>query len=233
MCVFNDTIFTNATVMESDLIKCDSPPFLNNLGYSAIVTGREFYYVKITINGGREIEGPVQRFHYYKDPIIQKIEPNRGPMRGGTVCKVTGLGFDQYGVCNKTARYSVFEKKPINETKNDTIIFTESPPANVPDAVVYSVALNGQQFSKDKILHWRDFENTFYYYEDPTVVGYTPKRGPSTGKTPIKIKGFGLTPTKDENNLPAKDINRLWVRFIDPDTREELAPSTEVLPENL
>lgn len=40
-------------------------------------------------------------------------------------------------------------------------------------------------------------------------------------------------PTKDDQNRPAVDKNRMWVRFIDPDTREELAQSTEVLPEHL
>lgn len=233
MCVFNDTIFTNATIMDAGVIKCDSPPLLNKFGYSAIVTGREFYFVKITINGGREIEGPAFKFNYYKDPIISKLEPNRGPTRGGTVSKVTGEGFAQYGACNKTARYSVFEKKLINDTDNDTFIYTESPAANIPDAVVYAVALNGQQFSRDYILHWRDFENTFSFYDDPTFIGYTPKRGPSTGKTPIKIKGFGFMPSKDEENKPTIDRNRMWVRFIDPDTREELAQSSEVAPEQL
>lgn len=29
LCVFNKTIFTNATIMEPDIIKCDSPSLLN------------------------------------------------------------------------------------------------------------------------------------------------------------------------------------------------------------
>jgi len=34
LCVFNKTIFTNATIMDFETIKCDSPPVLNSLGYS-------------------------------------------------------------------------------------------------------------------------------------------------------------------------------------------------------
>ena len=59
MCVFNKTIFTNATVMEDDVMMCDSPSMLNQFGYSKII-GNEivFYYLEVTINGGRDIEGP-------------------------------------------------------------------------------------------------------------------------------------------------------------------------------
>jgi len=143
MCVFNKTIFTNATVMEEDIIKCDSPTFLNKFGYSAIVTGLEFYNVEITIDGGRNIEGPYQKFNYYRDPIISSISPALGPVKGGTCSKIGGSGFNAEGACNKTVRYAVFETKPINETK-DNAMWTKSPPVGVPGPVVVAVALNGQ-----------------------------------------------------------------------------------------
>ena len=34
MCVFNHTIFMNATVMSPELIYCDSPPLMNDQGYT-------------------------------------------------------------------------------------------------------------------------------------------------------------------------------------------------------
>lgn len=36
MCVFNKTIFTNATIFNENLLYCDSPPFLNGQGYSLL-----------------------------------------------------------------------------------------------------------------------------------------------------------------------------------------------------
>lgn len=36
MCVFNGTIFMNATVMDHSLLYCDSPPFLDHQGYSML-----------------------------------------------------------------------------------------------------------------------------------------------------------------------------------------------------
>ena len=100
------------------------------------------YYLEITIDGGREINGPQFRFDYYKDPQVLDIQPSSGPVKGGTIVKIVGKGFNCDGSCNKTTRFSVFEQKPNNET-NDTFMFVTSPPANVPDAVVVAVALNG------------------------------------------------------------------------------------------
>jgi len=42
----------------------------------------------------------------------------------------------------------------------------ESPPVNVPDAVVVSTSGNGQQFITEKKLHYRSKENTFEYYQN-------------------------------------------------------------------
>ena len=61
-----------------------------------------------------------------------------------------------------TVRYGQYQQKLVNYT--DTELVVQSPPANVPDSVVVSVALNGQQFVADKTLHFRDVENTFIYY---------------------------------------------------------------------
>ena len=58
LCVFNKTIFTNATVMDGQTIKCDSPSLLNSLGYSMMTDQMLSYYLEITIDGGREINGP-------------------------------------------------------------------------------------------------------------------------------------------------------------------------------
>ena len=92
----------NATIMESDLIKCDSPPLPASFGFSD--SGAPFYYLSVTLNG-KDIAGPYQTFTYYIDPSITKIYPNKGPMKGGTISKLNGKLFNQEGVCNVTARY--------------------------------------------------------------------------------------------------------------------------------
>lgn len=142
-----------------------------------------WYNVEISIDGGREIAGPAFKFTYYKDPKLADIRPGAGPIKGGTTVAVVGLGgFNQEGACNKTVRFATIEVKPINET-NDTMIWVKSPKVQVPDAVVVAVALNGQQFTKDVVLHVKDKENTFEYYSPPLVSSFTPRSGPNIGGT--------------------------------------------------
>lgn len=99
---------------------------------------------------------------------------------------------------------------------------TTSPNATIPDAVVVSIALNGQQFIHDKTLHFRDIENTFTYYQELLLLDYSPKAGPVHGHTKITVNGMGFLPFKNETG----DIQNepLWVRFIDATTKELLAP---------
>lgn len=86
-CVFNNTIFMNATIMESDIIKCDTPQLPPSYGYSDV--GVPFYYVSVTLNG-KEISDSKIKFTYYVDPSIKSITPNKGPIKGGTISKLIG-----------------------------------------------------------------------------------------------------------------------------------------------
>ncbi len=142
LCIFNGTIFTNATIMEEDIMKCDSPSFLDNFGYSKLITGSEFYNLEVSISGGVEHNGPKKKFTYYKDPKLNVLTPDSGPVGGGTIVKINGTGFNAEGACNKTVRFATFETKPINET-TDTIMFVHAPQVHIPDQVVVGVALNG------------------------------------------------------------------------------------------
>jgi hypothetical protein len=49
-CIFNLTYVMNATIMEENIIKCDSPPLPSSLGFSDY-NGVPWYNVSITING--------------------------------------------------------------------------------------------------------------------------------------------------------------------------------------
>ena len=97
-------------------------------------------------------------------------------------------------------------------------MFVTSPAVSVPDPVVVSVALNGQQFTRDFILHVKDDANSFEYYSDPFITSFTPKSGPSVGGTRMKISGFGFMPRKDKDGIADKEKNKMFIRFVDPDT---------------
>lgn len=89
----------------------------------------------------------------------------------------------------------------------------KTPPVDVADAVVVSIGMNGQQFIRDKTLYERDIENTFTYYDDPTVLDFEPISGLASGNTKIKISGKGFLPLKDDKGEYIK--TPVWVRMID------------------
>lgn len=107
-------------------------------------------------------------------------------------------------------------------------MWVASPKVSIPDATVFAIALNGQQFSRDITLHIKDLQNTFEYYEEPFVSQFGPKSGPSIGGTRIKLDGYGFTPKKDKDGNVDKLRNKVYIRFVDPETGEELAPPTQV-----
>jgi hypothetical protein len=91
---------------------CNSPSLLNAQGYSKLADRMLTYTFDISVNGGREVTGPSQYFNYYRDPKIMDIQPNSGPVSGGTKVNIVGQGFNQKAACNKTSRFSVFEQRP-------------------------------------------------------------------------------------------------------------------------
>ena len=61
----------NATIMDSKIIKCDSPP----LDSSAVSSdsGPPFYFVSITLDAGKTVMPSTLKFQYYRDPVITEI----------------------------------------------------------------------------------------------------------------------------------------------------------------
>jgi hypothetical protein len=121
-CIFNHTIYTNATIMDKHNIKCDSP-MLDTETSQGADSKAPYYYVSVTLNNGREFSSEIAKFTYYWDPVLKSILPNKGPMRGGTKSVLESKGgFKQEGACNTTVRYGPFQYKPEDKLINDTTI---------------------------------------------------------------------------------------------------------------
>lgn len=85
VCVFNKTVFTNATVMSEELIICDSPPMVNKQGYSLVPEGgKQFYQLEVSIDAGLETSKSDSKFSYYRVPAVISVSPPLGPVTGGT-----------------------------------------------------------------------------------------------------------------------------------------------------
>ena len=85
VCVFNKTIYTNATVYSEELIFCDSPSMINRQGYSEVPeNGISFYNLEVSIDGGLESSVSDTQFSYYRNPTVVSVSPPLGPVTGGT-----------------------------------------------------------------------------------------------------------------------------------------------------
>lgn len=111
-CVFNSTIFMNATIVTSGHIECDSPPLAKG-------AQNDWYYVALTLNN-RDISNSTAKFFYYPEPYIEDISPNKGPVAGNTHSTLYGIGFAHKNICGLTVRYGGIALNPISV--NDTQI---------------------------------------------------------------------------------------------------------------
>lgn len=142
VCVFNKTIFTNATVIDDKTILCDSPSILNKLGYSEVPEGGVArYVVDVSIDGGRQASNSSASFSYYREPKVTTVSPALGPIRGGTSVVVHGSGFGQLAACGRVVRLGHLQVEPTSFT-NDTMTFVV-PVVSIPSTAVIGVSLNG------------------------------------------------------------------------------------------
>jgi len=144
MCVFNHTIYTNATVMSPELIYCDSPAYLNERGYSYL-SGEDtaWYHVQVTIDGGNVVTGTPQIFRYYQQTQVVEVTPNSGPLSGNTQIAVKAKGIRQPGVCGPVkVRLGTYEFVP--EISSDGTLNIRNEEVRYPGHVVVQVTFNGQ-----------------------------------------------------------------------------------------
>lgn len=131
-CIFNNTIYMNATVIDKNTLVCNSPPLEQS-------SGDMFYFISITFDG-LFIANSTTKFWYYNDPKIKSVTPGMGPLAGGTEVLLIGRGFNQTNICDLTLK---MEQKLVPfKLINDTAIQFTTPKANVSGALVVSLSGN-------------------------------------------------------------------------------------------
>lgn len=138
---------------------------------------------------------------------------------------VQGSGFAQAATCRRVVRLGHLEVEPVSFTSDSMTIKT--PAVELPSTTVLSVSLNGQQFTNQQEVHSPKKSVTFDYYADPYASLFYPSKGPTNGGTLIKVQGYGFM-------LKRRHLkDQLWTRFVDPSSKQELAPATEVPADQL
>jgi len=86
-CVFNETYYTNATVINEFALYCNTPELVLD-DYSNDL----LYKVMVTLDGENYSDDFVI-FNFYEDLTQTNISPWLGPMIGGTTVTISGTGF--------------------------------------------------------------------------------------------------------------------------------------------
>jgi hypothetical protein len=136
------------------------------------------------------------------------LEPALGPLEGGTTVTVNGTGFDQNTTCGIILRLGIIEFKPKN-ISSDHMVFI-APKSPLPGTATFSVALNGQQYTKQPVASDLEKELTFDFYEIPYTSYFYPPMGPTNGANFQRHQGFGYMLKRPHLN------DRLWARMVEP-----------------
>ena len=166
---FGENPAKNVLVVNSSILSCDTPAATSPGPVEVAVT---------TINGtGTKPDG----YTYNPRPEVTNVEPDFGPMSGGTLITVTGTGFtstpDTLVLIGAKAGTSI-------NVLSATSLTCRTPMVTVPGAVAIEVTnSNGTGIKPD----------AFTYEPRPAVVSVDPAVGPMAGGTPVTVTGTGFT----------------------------------------
>lgn len=142
-------------------------------------------------------------FHYHHDIDILRFSPANGPISGGTVVRISGLGF--LDLPEAACQFGVGEPTPARVIDESTLVCTAvsghvaigtdkikvRPVANSSRAdtgVPVRVTVNGIDFYPSNATAM------FYYDEDIALHALVPDRGPATGGVQVIARGSGFRP---------------------------------------
>ncbi|KAL7434371.1 hypothetical protein ACHAXM_004035 [Skeletonema potamos] len=168
LCIFGNSSVPAAVHSESDM-SCISPMHTSN----------EAVQFSITLNGVDQIFGVDGAMKFTFLPAIRAIsvEPNSGPIVGGTIVTVKGFDFDE----SLSIRCMFGTSYPVNATViSDQKIQCKSPshPFGVVPFVISSEETD--VVSNDAV---------FEFYKLPRIISAYPTSGPYHGNTPVKVHG--------------------------------------------
>jgi hypothetical protein len=186
--------FTGATAVMFGPNEAESFTVDSDSSITAVApAGKGFAYVRVIGPSGESPWSFDVRFRY--GPVVQKIEPWRGPAPGGTVVTIIGFGLDEVSEVN-------FGSEPASsfEENGDGSVTAVAPPfsggsATVPVTVTTPVGVS-TTCGCGSLLP----QNYFRY--GPTVTGIEPAEAPEAGGITVTIHGTGFVGERGSDELP-------------------------------
>ena len=120
---------------------------------------------------------------------MSAIKPHHGPKDGDTAVQVWGENFADFGEDTTCS----FGTRSVPATVHSANYITCKSPSSdvVQRAMPFSVSLNGQQQSKDRLEFW--------FYNDPQLTVIEPDIGPETGGNEVVLRGDNFRPFRPED----------------------------------
>ncbi|MCQ2816881.1 MAG: IPT/TIG domain-containing protein [archaeon] len=229
-CVFNKKILREATVIDDETLYCSTPSVLNKNGINE--GNVKEYPVDLTMDNGAQLIGKTQKFQYYKQHTIDKVEPSIGPVEGLTKVKLYGQDFSNLDKNKLSVRFATYKAKILEVGKNN-IITVEAPPANFTGPVAVQISFNDQQF--DEKNHNKN--NTYIYHKFPVVSGMENTKGPTNGENDLILHGVNFvkaydTPKETKDEYKPEQFDDIYYKFIDASNGEELGPVKKTKPKS-
>ena len=200
--------------ISSNHIQCISP-------FSSIVQRKIPF--SISLNNQQNTQDDIP-YVYYENPTIYRIEPNnRGPDSGGTVIHLRGANFNPFKELEdlklENDTFCLFEtlgKRPA-KIHSSTEIECVTPPSYEKLEVPVEITLNNQQYTDDNV--------PFYYYHPPYTYYISPKIGPVSGGTIVKVMGGNF---EDTGVVKCKFGDKLGKgKFISKNELQCISPEVE------
>ena len=119
------------------------------------------------------------QYVFYAPPVVELIEPNAGPMDGGTRLVLYGAGF-VYGIGPYWCRLAG-ERTPATISSALGVLWCATPPSNNSLSSPVAVSLNGQQYTASRAAY--DF------YSAPQIWAISPASGTVLGGVLVTITG--------------------------------------------
>ena len=176
-------------VISSTMIRCLAP--------LASTADTHFAMFDISLNRGitnQYLYGPVCRdppcpvmYYFYALPQLSFNSPSIGPLIGGTVVTVNGVGFIGAQNTKIRCKFGGIDSADVQFLSESTI--SCKAPAGGEANVRIQVSLNGL----DTDFTLLEFGSRFIYHTPPILLDRpSPSAGPTTGGTVITIKGTGF-----------------------------------------
>jgi hypothetical protein len=207
---FGGTAATNVVVVNATLITCTTP---------AHAAGA----VDVTVtnsNGSGTLPGG---FTYHAPPVIISLNPDHGPMSGGTAVTLTGNHFTP---TNTFVTIGGNYVQNLVVVDNTTLTFdTPASPTPGPKGVYV-------------LTPWGDHTllDGFTYTQAPTITSVTPSDGSTSGNTAVTILGNEFTTTPDTTvtfgGILAANVLVVDVNTITCDTPAHTAGAVDVTVTN-